>query len=111
MRRQEEITKGIDWITVILYGLLVLWGWLNIFATVYDAEANQSIFDLSLNSGKQLLWIGTAIILITIILNTDYKFFDAFAYIIYGVVIISLIAVLLLGRKVAGSQSWFEIGS
>jgi rod shape determining protein RodA len=89
----------------------VLWGWLNIFATVYDAEASQSIFDLSLNSGKQLLWIGTAIILITVILNTDYKFFDAFAYIIYGVVILSLVAVLLLGRKVAGSQSWFEIGT
>ncbi len=111
MRRQEEITKGIDWITVIIYGVLVLWGWLNIFATVYDAEASQSIFDLSLNSGKQLLWIGTAIILITVILNTDYKFFDAFAYIIYGVVILSLVAVLLLGRKVAGSQSWFEIGT
>jgi rod shape determining protein RodA len=111
LRRQEEITKGIDWITVIIYGVLVLWGWLNIFATVYDAEASQSIFDLSLNSGKQLLWIGTAIILITVILNTDYKFFDAFAYIIYGVVILSLVAVLLLGRKVAGSQSWFEIGT
>lgn len=111
MRRQEEITKGIDWVTVIIYGVLVLWGWLNIFATVYDAEATQSIFDMSLNSGKQLLWIGTAVILITIILNTDYKFFDVFAYFIYGAVIVSLIAVLLLGRKVAGSQSWFEIGS
>jgi rod shape determining protein RodA len=78
---------------------------------VYDVESQKSIFDLSLNSGKQLLWIGTAILIITAILVIDYRFYDTFAYIILGVTVIALIGVLLLAKDVNGAKSWFEIGS
>ncbi len=111
MRRDEELTKSIDWTTVWLFAIMVVLGWLNVFAAVYDPELKQSIFDFSLNSGKQLVWIFTTIVLITFILLIDYKFWDTLAYAIYGLVIISLIAVLVLGKEVAGSKSWFEIGS
>lgn len=69
-----------------------------------------SIFNLSLNSGKQLIWIGTSILIIIVIMTVDFRFYDSFAYIIYGVVVFLLILVLFAGTKVAGSTSWFSIG-
>jgi rod shape determining protein RodA len=100
-----------DWMTVILFLVLTLMGWLNIFAAVYDENAHKSIFDLSLNSGKQLLWIGTTIGIVTVLMLLDYKFYDSFAYVVYAGIILLLISVLIFGREVAGSKSWFEIGS
>lgn len=114
LKRDEQIARGIDWVTVLIYALLVTMGWFNIYAAVLDPEIHHGIshlFDLNLNSGKQLLWIGTAVIIITAILTIDYKFYDNFAYLIYGVLILALLAVLSLGAVVSGSKSWFQIGS
>lgn len=110
MRQQKSIFEGIDWIMVALYFTLVLLGWINIYAAVYNEE-HQSIFDLSQRYGKQLLWIGFGTALAIIMLMIDGKFYPAFAYPIYGTVILTLILVLLFGREVAGSKSWFEVGS
>jgi rod shape determining protein RodA len=90
--------------------IMVTLGWFNIFAAVYDDQLKKSIFDVSLNSGKQLMWIGTTVILIMIILVVDYKFYDSFAYIIYGLFLFLLIFVLLFARDIAGSRSWLELG-
>ncbi len=111
MRENNQLINRLDWGTIILYFLLVSLGWLNIFAVVYDMQADQSIFDLSLNSGKQLIWIGTAALLITVIMLVDFRFYNSFAYFFYGGIILILIFVLLFGREVAGSKSWFTIGS
>ncbi|MDQ3050075.1 MAG: rod shape-determining protein RodA [Bacteroidota bacterium] len=110
MRKQQSIFQNIDWVIVILYLALMLVGWVNIYAAVYNEE-HKSILDVSQNYGKQLIWIGTSVFIAIIILIIDGKFFEAFAIPIYGVVILLLIAVLLLGREVAGSKSWFEVGS
>jgi rod shape determining protein RodA len=111
MRNNDAFTEGIDWMTVLLYITLATLGWFNIYAAVYDPELNQSIFDFNYSSGKQLLWIGCSFILIAFLILIDYKFYDHFAYIIYGMVILLLMAVLVAGKEVAGSKSWFEIGS
>ncbi|MFN0049299.1 MAG: rod shape-determining protein RodA [Cytophagales bacterium] len=101
----------IDWLTVGLYLFLMTWGWLNIFAAVYDPELPQSIFDLELNSGKQMLWIGTAVVLFGFIMLIDHRFWESFAYYIYGAIILLLVGVLIFGKVVAGSKSWIQIGS
>jgi len=111
VRENNQLINRLDWGTIILYFLLVSLGWLNIFAVVYDMQADQSIFDLSLNSGKQLIWIATAALLITVIMLVDFRFYNSFAYFFYGGIILILIFVLLFGREVAGSKSWFTIGS
>ncbi|MDO1448531.1 rod shape-determining protein RodA [Rhodocytophaga aerolata] len=108
---RDSVSRTIDWLTVLLFAICVIAGWLNIFAAVYDPEAKQNIFSMSLNSGRQLLWIGCAVFIILVILLLDYKFYEFFAYIIYGVVLIALIGVLALARDVNGAKSWFEIGS
>ena len=110
MTRVDNISGNLDWLSVLLFFLIALLGWLNIFAAVYDETVYQNIFDLSLNSGRQLIFIGVSILLITTIMVMDFRFYDTFAYVIYGAIIILLIVVLLFGREVAGSRSWFEIG-
>jgi len=86
-------------------------GWLNIYASVYEEGAGMSIFDFSLNSGKQLIWIASTIIIFIIIVSIDFQFYESIAYILYGVIILLLLFVLLFGTKVSGARSWFEIGS
>jgi rod shape determining protein RodA len=111
LKRTANILSQIDWLTVGLFYLLVFAGWLNIFASVYDEEIQQNIFDLSLNSGRQLIFIGSTLLLITIILAVDFRFYDSFAYILYGIVIALLIYVIIFGREINGAKSWIEIGS
>ena len=110
MRQEKTIINNIDWLVVFTYITLVILGWLNIYAAVYDEEVNKSIFNLSLNSGKQLIWIATSILIIIAILTVDFRFYDSFSFIIYGIVILLLIFVLFAGIKVSGSTSWFSIG-
>jgi len=109
LRNNKNIFDSIDWPTVIIYFLLVLIGWVSIYSAVFD-EAHKSIFDASQRYGKQLMWIGAAIILAFVILLLDAKFFSTFAYVIYGLTIISLLGVLVVGTEIAGSKSWFQIG-
>ncbi|MCB2207170.1 MAG: rod shape-determining protein RodA [Bacteroidetes bacterium] len=110
MRNRESIIGNVDWLTVLLYFALVFIGWLSIYTSSGGEEAG-NIFDLSERYGKQLLWIGLSIILIVVVLLIDAKFFSTFAFLFYAAMILILIAVLFFGKTVAGSKSWFEIGS
>lgn len=107
---RDSILNRLDWVTILLYATLVVMGWINIYAAVYDEEITKSLINTSSNAGKQLLWIGTAIVLIVGVMTLDYKFYDNFAYLIFGVMILLLVAVLGTGTIVAGSKSWFQIG-
>ena len=107
--RSNNLLANIDWVSILLYLLLVFIGWLNIYAAVYD-ENHSSIFDISQKYGKQLIWIGAAFVLAFLVLLTDSKFFTTFSMVIYGIMIFLLIAVLFLGTETKGARSWFEIG-
>ncbi len=88
----------------------VLMGWLNVYAAVYSPETHPSLIDFSTNAGKQLMWIGTTIILIICILVLNHRFFDTFAYVIYALMILLLLLVLVAGTNINGSRSWFRMG-
>lgn len=100
-----------DWVTVMIYIVMVLLGWLNIFAAVYDETTNQSIFDFSLNSGRQLMFIAASAIIILAILIMDMRFYEAAGWLIYGAVIFLLILVPIIGKEVGGNKAWLGIGS
>ena len=110
MRERNQIYDNIDWTLILLYLALVLIGWVNIYAAVYN-EDHKSILDMSQSYGKQLIWIVTSLFIGLVIILTDARFFSTFAYLIYGFTIALLIGVLLFGNTVAGSKSWFHIGS
>ncbi|KAF0129004.1 MAG: rod shape determining protein RodA [Bacteroidetes bacterium] len=109
MRENKSIFTQIELPVVLLYLALTLIGWLSIYAAVYNEE-HKSIFDISQRYGKQLLWIGLALVLGLFVMLTDTRFFNGFAFIIYLVTIGMLVAVLLFGSTIAGSKSWFQIG-
>lgn len=94
---------------MIVYILLVVMGWLNIYAAVYNEE-HQSIFDTSQKYGKQLIWIAGAAVIAFSILVIDANFYTAFAYGFYGFFLLANILVVYLGREVKGSRSWFRFG-
>ena len=107
--RSNNLLANIDWVSILLYLLLVLIGWLNIYAAVYN-ENHSSILDISQKYGKQLIWIGAAFVLAFLVLLTDSKFFTTFSMVIYGIMIFLLIAVLFFGTETKGARSWFEVG-
>jgi rod shape determining protein RodA len=109
MPRKVNVWKNIDWSIVFLFLVMVTLGWLNIYASVYNEE-HQSIFDISQRYGKQLLWIAAALVLGIMILLVDSSFFVFFSYVIYGIVVLLLIIVLIFGREINGSKSWFVFG-
>ncbi len=91
--------------------VLVTLGWINIFAAVYDENVNQTIWDLSLNSGRQLLFMGACSIIIMGIVIVDMRFYEVFAYLVYGLVIAMLVMVPIIGKEVGGNKSWIGLGS
>jgi rod shape determining protein RodA len=107
----KPITKNVDWMVVLIYLACLGIGWVNIYAAVYNPEATSSMFDLSNNAGKQLMWIGTTAVLIICILVIDYKFYETFAFIIYAIIIVLLVAVLFAGSNINGSRSWIKFGA
>lgn len=110
MTVQQPKPSRIDWITLMLYYFLVILGLLCIYASVFK-ETHPHIWDTDENYGKQLIWIGISSFIGLMILLIDEKFFYAFAYPIFGITILLLIAVLVAGTTVKGSSSWIEIGS
>lgn len=110
MNNQRSPFFNADWLIIFTYLALCIIGWFNIHAAVYD-PLNPSIIDLDTNYGKQLIFIISAIIIGFAILLLDSKFFITFSPIFYGITIILLILVLIIGRNVGGNQAWIPIGS
>ncbi len=108
MSRRINIFESIDWLTVVIYLLLVLFGWLNIFAVGYNDQF-RSIFDLNYNYGNQLIWILITSLLVLAIFILDHKVFPFFSYVIYGFTILLLIVVFVFGTEVHGAKSWFRV--
>ncbi len=104
------LMKTIDWRLVIYYLLLILIGWVNIYASIHSSEPS-SIFDWGCRSGKQFVWIITSFGLAGIILFAlNPRIYEGLSVPIYIFALLLLIAVIFLGIEVKGSRSWFEFG-
>lgn len=90
---------------------LVTLGWLNIFAAIYDETANQTIWDLSLSSGRQLMFIAAAAVIVLMIIIIDMRFYETFAYLFYGLILVLLFLIPFIGKEVGGNKAWIGIGS
>ena len=101
--KNQSIKKNIDWSCVIIYTLLVLMGWLNIYSS--------SLSSLDGTYEKQLIFIVLTIPLIFMILAIDGKFYEKYASIIFGVSLLTLAGLFLFGKTIAGQRCWYAIGS
>lgn len=109
-KRKTNIFAGIDWILVLFYFVLVLFGWINIYAATVT-ESNHEIFDFTTLYGKQLEWIGLSFILIFFIISIDSKFYERFSGIFYVFSILSLAGLFIFGSTINGATSWYNFGS
>lgn len=110
MVRETHRNFKFDWITILLFFLLVAFGWINILSASHvGTEINY--LDVSQPYGKQLIFIGLTVVIIILLLSLDAKFYERFASIIYVVSMISLVGLFLFGKNVNGATSWYGIGS
>ena len=107
--RNSNVLRLVDWWTIGMFLLLVLFGWLNIYGASYTFDQT-GIFDFNHRAGKQFAWILGSLVLGGILLMIDYKTYDVLAYILYGTMLILLLITPLLARDIKGSLSWISIG-
>lgn len=110
MKRNTNIWERVDKITLLLFLILVILGWFNIYAAVYNEEHSE-ILDLSQRYGKQFIWIIAALIIAVFVMIIDSRFYFFFSWFIYGAVIFFLILVLIFGDEINGAKSWIIIGN
>ena len=108
-RRESSIRRNIDWITISLVLLLMFFGWINILSATSNIELLDWL-DWSGKGGKQLMWITICSVLGFFIINIESEFFIRTSVIQYILTLLLLIAVLVIGKKIGGARSWFDLG-
>ncbi len=109
MKRSINIWNGIDKVTILLFLVMVIMGWFNIYAAVYNEE-HKEILDMSQRYGKQFIWILATLVVAFFVVIIDSRFYIFFAWVIYALVILLLVSVLVFGKEINGAKSWFEFG-
>ena len=102
-------STGFDWISILLFLLLVAFGWVNIYSASLNDSA-QGFFDLSQTYGRQGLFIGLSIVLIIFILSVEAKFYERFSSVIYLASLLSLLGLFVFGKTISGATSWYAFG-
>ena len=110
MKRKVSLIKSLDWWTIAIYIVMVIAGWVTIYAACYDFE-HPEIFNFSMRHGMQLIWISCAAVLSILVLLIDGKFYNNMAYLFYGLMIVVLVATIFISPDIKGSHSWIKIGS
>ena len=109
MKRNINVWNRIDKITIVLFLLMIIMGWFNIYAAVYNEERS-GILDLSQRYGKQFIWIIAALVLAVFVVIIDSRFYLFFSWFIYGIMMFLLVFLLIFGKEINGAKSWFEFG-
>jgi rod shape determining protein RodA len=110
--KNQSVSTNLDWISVIIFIILVVLGWLNIYSSSLSSSAiDASIFDITQYYGKQMVFILLTIPIVFVVLYADAKFYEKYASIIYGVSLLSLAGLFVLGKTIAGQRCWYGIGS
>ena len=107
--RRISVWKSVDWLTIGLYILMIVAGWFSICGASYEYNS-AGLFDPAGRPGSQLIWMGTALAVIFVILMLDKDFFETFSYPIYGAVFLLLVATIFLAPDIKGSRSWLVFG-
>ncbi len=107
--RGLSVFRNIDWITLVLYLLMVGAGVVSIYAASYDFD-NASMFSFDEFSGKQVRWIGLGLVLGFVVLLTDARIYETYAYPIYAAMLLLLLITPFIAHDIKGSRSWISLG-
>ena len=106
----NRLLASVDWLTVLLYMVLVVYGAVSIYAATTSSTSDVSMFDFDTYSGKQFVWIGLSFVIGFSLLLIDRRLYEAYAYPIYAIMILILIATAFLSPNIKGSHSWLKFG-
>ena len=107
--KNKGVLRSLDWWTIGIYMALLTFGWLSVCGASYD-YGDTDIFALSTRSGMQIVWIGTSLLLGMTLLLLDDRFYETFAYILFGLMLILLFATIFNPHSIKGSRSWLVLG-
>ena len=107
--RQPGVLRSLDWWTIGIYLALLTFGWVSVCGASYT-YGDTEIFSLASRSGMQIVWIGTSLFLGLVLLLLDDRFYDTFAYVIYGLLVLLLFATIFNPHTIKGSRSWLVLG-
>lgn len=105
----KSIVLRMDWLSLIIYLLLVIFGIINIYSTTLS-EVTVSLFDMNSPAGKQFWIFIFSLIFLPIILFINSNFFEHLSLIFYILSILSLLGLFFFGQKISGATSWYFIG-
>ncbi len=108
--KNQSVTSNLDWISVLIFAVLVIMGWLNIYSSSLSMDPNVS-FDFGQVYGKQLFFILFTIPIIFVILSLEGKFYEKFSSIIFGISLLSIAGLFVFGKTVNGQANWYSFGS
>lgn len=107
--RKDSIWKAVDWWTIGLYLILLVCGWFSVCGASYDYE-EPNFLDFGTRAGKQLMWMGCSLCLGFVLLMLEDKFYDTYAYLIYGILLLLLFGTIFNPHEIKGSRSWIVLG-
>lgn len=107
--RRNSILKNLDWTTIGIYLILIVMGWFSIYGAVYNFE-EAPFWDFSFRYGKQLVWIGCAVVIGTVLLMLDSRIYNLLSYVFYGAMVFLLILTIFVAPEIKGSRSWLVLG-
>jgi len=107
--KNQSVTNNLDWITILLYGTLVILGWMTIYSASLPDQTT-SIFDIGQIYGKQIMFIMTSIPLIIVLLTLDAKIYEKYSLIFYGFGILLLAGLFVAGKTIKGQTNWYSFG-
>lgn len=113
MQAREEkkgVLRSMDYWTIGLYLVLLVCGWFSVCGASYELGTDVDLFSLDTRSGMQIVWIGTALVLALLIMLLDDSYFDMFAYVLFGFMLLLLFATIFNPHSIKGSRSWLVLG-
>ena len=107
--RNANLWKSVDWVTIVICLLLMAFGWVSICGASYDFS-HTDFFSFDSRAGKQLVWMGCAVLVGLVLLNIEKKYYEMYAYILYGAFIVLLVVTIFIAPDTKGSHSWLVFG-
>ena len=113
VNRNDRFTRSAilsaDWVVVVVYLLLMAFGWFSICGASHEI-GDTDFFDFATRSGKQIVWMGLALVIGLIILLIDDQYFDQLTGLLYILTMVLLLVTPFIAKDIKGSRSWISLG-
>ena len=100
---------SVDWVVVAIYLILLVCGWFSICGATHEL-GDTNFFDWDSRTGKQLVWIGLALMLAFVLLLLDDRYLDTLSGLFYWLMVAVLFITPFIAKDIKGSRSWISLG-